>query len=252
MFTELNTTPSKPNNKIRLENEYSPIFIPNTQEAAAEIDVVWDWNSPQTKTKVLRKPIRSTLTQSPKLPIKRQHSNTQIQSINKLKEELDALRDEISNTNDIHESNATRLPKCKYSIDFKENKIEDEIKEIFEDDSIEEQLLLCSQEVEKTFNLEHQQKQLPTCDKTETKEKHNFNVPKIENFDDSFDVVLETFREEDFDLLTQAGAINTTHTKTNIVMMNKEEIKPNLKQPIGSKFKQLNMCWFLTIVLIYR
>lgn len=78
------------------ENDDSFTQIASTQEGCENIDVVWDWNSPQAKPRPKKSHKRLQLQQSPKIPIKRHPSNHSIQDFEKLREELRLLRDEIA------------------------------------------------------------------------------------------------------------------------------------------------------------
>lgn len=108
-----------------------------TQEIDEDVDVIWDWNSPQANNKISRvrfkKQTRLYPPQSPKLTVKRHTSNTQIPKFDKLKEEVEALREELTGTGSKQSSK-------------KQICIDD-----FNDDSFDEQLVLCSQRVENEF-----------------------------------------------------------------------------------------------------
>ncbi|KAG5891422.1 hypothetical protein JTB14_031488 [Gonioctena quinquepunctata] len=74
----------------------SPLQIPLTQEGWENVDVVWDWNSPQGKSFSKKSKKRLILSQSPKVPIKRHPSHNSVQGFEKLREEIQALRNEIA------------------------------------------------------------------------------------------------------------------------------------------------------------
>ncbi|XP_023029272.1 uncharacterized protein [Leptinotarsa decemlineata] len=74
----------------------SPLQIPLTQDASENVDVVWDWNSPQQKPHPRKSQKRLILPPSPKIPIKRHPSHNSIQNFEKLRSELQALREEIA------------------------------------------------------------------------------------------------------------------------------------------------------------
>lgn len=118
------------------------MYLPQTQEAFDQLDVVWDWNSPQSKHRK-KIPVQKKIDryQSTK-PIKRHTSNNKIESCNKLKSELEALKNELqSGGNEKHSSRAL----------FSDDKIKDELKDLevlFDDNSLEEEMILQSQKIE--------------------------------------------------------------------------------------------------------
>ncbi|CAH1164102.1 unnamed protein product [Phaedon cochleariae] len=84
------------NSVFEMDNEESPVQIACTQDGSENIDVVWDWNSPQAKKHPKKCQKRLLLPQSPKIPLKKFPSNNSIQHFEKLREELQALRQEIA------------------------------------------------------------------------------------------------------------------------------------------------------------
>lgn len=107
-----------------------------TQETDEDIDVIWDFNSPRGNKGAhirVKKQKRLCPSQSPKLTIRRHASNTQIPKFEKLKEEVEALREVLTGS--------------KSKPDNAKKKSVDDL----EDDSFEEQLILCSQMVENEF-----------------------------------------------------------------------------------------------------
>lgn len=144
------------NSKIT-ENE-SPGYLPCTQEGFENIDVVWDWNSPQSK-KVPKKS-QKRLALSPKTTIlKRNLSNNSIQGLEKLQEELRLLKEQIAvpeheeslilspieeaDYKNVNESNSIHNIELENFI----NQADD-----FFDDSLDEQLIICSTQVESGLN----------------------------------------------------------------------------------------------------
>ncbi|KAF5291312.1 hypothetical protein FQA39_LY03463 [Lamprigera yunnana] len=155
----------------------SPLYS-QLQDDCDNIDVVWDWQSPKSKQKVYKK--RTKIVQSsPKTSIKRHPSNDQILGYSKLGEELKTLTDKITIESKETKANDRCSSKTK------------DLEEFF-NDSMEEILLKCSQQVEyiidtstpKKLSFEEQSDNLKSM-------KH-----RIEN--DSLDSILEAFNEEDF------------------------------------------------------
>ncbi|RZB54411.1 helicase SKI2W, partial [Asbolus verrucosus] len=145
------STPANSNQQGDQDSDYSPIYFPSTQETNEDIDVLWDWHSPQTSHRRRKKQKRLLPVQSPKLPVKRHPSNTQTQNFEKLKDELRALKEELALPDD--ESCLCISPQ--QETEFKEGdgnnlvlKTEQGQLDHFDmfDDSIDEQLLLFSQQ----------------------------------------------------------------------------------------------------------
>lgn len=90
------STPKEENN-IPLDNDYSPLFMSNTQDCIDSVDVVWDWNSPQGKgkqksaSKRLHNP-KPPDNFTPPPPIR---AEQHIQSFKNLKEQLERLRNQL-------------------------------------------------------------------------------------------------------------------------------------------------------------
>lgn len=74
----------------------SPGYIQCTQEGFENVDVIWDWNSPQSKKAPKKSQKRLALPDTPKKSLKRHISNNSIQGFEKIKEELRLLREEIA------------------------------------------------------------------------------------------------------------------------------------------------------------
>lgn len=160
---------AKRNSKLDETDDDENVFASCTQDDE-EIDVAWDWNSPRCKHNrnfVKKKKITSTHQHSPKLTLRRHHSDNQLPAFEKIKEQIAELRKEV-----IGGSSSNR------------NLFDDSVF----DDSIEEQLVLCSQRVEEA-------------------------VIKKENFDDladdSFDLVLEQLDDDKFEQLTQPVIVDS-------------------------------------------
>lgn len=170
-----------------------------TQEVDEDIDVIWDWNSPQAKkiSRVHIKKQRLYPSQSPKLTIRRHTSNTLIPRFDKLKEEVEALREELTGSN----SKTDNGKKTFADLD---------------DDSFDEQLILCSQRVENEFiNKIKTNSSVERHDIYETCDKKNSSIdnllhgtlqntsvcksPNTKIADDSFDLVIGNLMEDDFE-----------------------------------------------------
>lgn len=102
-----------------------------TQEVDEDVDVIWDWNSPRLKHKYIRRQKKFDVSISPQLTIKKHSSSGQIPKFDKLKEEVAALRSQIT------QPNQERTPESNTFLD------------ILQDDSLDEDLVLCTQIVEK-------------------------------------------------------------------------------------------------------
>lgn len=182
------------------DNDFSPVYFPSTQESNEEIDVLWDWHSPQTSQRKRKKQKRLLPVQSPKVPMKRYPSNNE--NFERLKNELKALQEELAMPDD--ESCLCISPQ--QETDFKEsqNKLtlpsEPKVDDLF-DDSMDEQLVLFSQQIETQL--------LGTNVETNKKSQSSFeyNTSEIDNlvkeyekendiFEDSFDKALGSFSLE--------------------------------------------------------
>lgn len=138
----------------------SPGFLPCTQEGFENIDVTWDWNSPQSKRIPKKSQKRLALPEYPKKSLKRHLSNNSIQGFEKLQQELRLLREEIAIPE--HEESLILSPveeadyKCtttsehcnpdpNHNVEF-ENFF-DETEDFFNDD-LDDQLLMCTTQIE--------------------------------------------------------------------------------------------------------
>ncbi|KYB26734.1 uncharacterized protein LOC103313612 [Tribolium castaneum] len=168
------------------DSDYSPIFFPSTQESNDDIDVLWDWHSPQTSQKKRKKQKRLLPSQSPKIPLRRFPSNNQSQNFEKLKNELKALQEELAMPDESWLS-VSPQEEC----DFKSSlnsKIVVEPESLFDDDdlfndSFDEQLVLFTQQIE--GELLNKEKVEPSDKKseqsTETDNVVNKHTAKQEN-----------------------------------------------------------------------
>lgn len=141
-----------------LESE-SPGYIPCTQEGFENIDVVWDWNSPQSKRIPKKSQKRLALSQSPKTTLKRHLSNNSIQGFEKLQEELRLLREEIAVPehedclvlSPIEEAEYKNVNNSESIYNIELENLINEADDFF-DDSLDEQLLICTTQVESNLN----------------------------------------------------------------------------------------------------
>lgn len=196
------STPTQVSKQIsKSSEEYSPLFLIGSQE---DVDVEWDWNSPQTKQKPIRnhhKQKRLILEKSPQVPtkaLKRHPSNNQINTFDEIKLQLQALRENIVKEETRNKENYLEF---EVSIDGI-NKLPhldcvNNFQTFLADDSIEEQLLLCSQEVESKIIVnssenftKHNINTLINCDKKKNLEsdhlKNNFNNNKLKSVNVNF------------------------------------------------------------------
>lgn len=162
------------------------VFSLSTQENEG-FDVTWDWNSPRCKRDrnvTKKKRIRDTAQHSPKLSLKRHLSNNQIPVFDQIKKQMTELRNEIIGISSTSNNN--------HPVDT------------FFDDSVEQELVLCSEKVEAQMA-------------TFKKEDHVIH----EDFaDDSFDLVLEQLDEEEILQLTQPKKQEEPHQISEIKPVN--------------------------------
>lgn len=165
----------------------SPGYLPCTQEEFENIDVVWDWNSPQSKRIPKKSQKRLALPSSPKKTLKRHLSNNSIQGFEKLQAELRLLKEEIAIPE--HEESLVLSPveeaeyKCVNNPDSIHNiELEDFINENedFFDDSFNEQLLECTTQIEDQLNEIH--KPLPSfCNNTLSSNRSTNHLENLKN-----------------------------------------------------------------------
>lgn len=141
------------------------VLAASTQENEG-FDVAWDWSSPrrnsnQNTMKAKKKRISVVSQRSPRVTFKRHGSHNQIPVFDKIREQMAELQSAIT-------SSANN--------------------DVFDDDSIEQELVLCSQKVEEQVECLQQQ-----------------NTPVFsEGFaDDSFDLMLEQIDDDKLLQLTQ-------------------------------------------------
>lgn len=155
-----------------MENEGSPVHIACTQEGCDNVDVVWDWNSPQSKRQPKKSQKRLMLSQSPKIPVKRHPSNNQIQNFEKLREELHALREAIALPDNEESLVLSPVEEAEYK-DVSDDQTMHEVPPLTQDifmeandedlfnDSADEDLVFCTQKIE--AELEAMEKNINGC-----------------------------------------------------------------------------------------
>lgn len=237
-----------------------------TQETNDDIDVVWDWNSPQIKIKPKRDKRRFQESFKSVIPHKKPMLSNKLE-FEKLKQELQALKDEIAQNdeeciplspleerhfkdigNNIHNVSVSHL-----NDDFEINHPFDDIefnrtqvdkKEIEKllNDSEDEQLLILTQMIEDKL-----EKTIPIP--VDFKKKHivnlhdKFNFGKDSSFnklaDDSFDMVLKKFEDEDIKNLTQACEKKTFISKS-VLGTNFKRTFSDVDHSVSGNIEKLN------------
>ncbi|XP_018327804.1 golgin subfamily A member 4-like isoform X2 [Agrilus planipennis] len=134
-----------------LSFDYSPILSQCTSDNY-DVDVIWDWNSPRAKTN-MRRGKRQHAPEQEKPPLKKTPSGNNLPTFDQLKKKLDALKEEINaekNEKPINSSYIDFDHSTSRQINSHNHLMEDipELEELFNDDSFEEQLILCGQKVE--------------------------------------------------------------------------------------------------------
>lgn len=170
---------------LKTAESESPGYIPCTQEGFENIDVVWDWNSPQSKRVQKKRQKRLSLSQSPKTTLKRHLSNNSVQGFEKLQEELRLLKEEIAVPE--HEESLVLSPieEAEYKNHLNDSnsihniELENYINEAedFFNDSLDEQLLTCTTQIENKLN-EFSSK---NCDNSNYKSNNNQQIKPVSN-----------------------------------------------------------------------
>jgi hypothetical protein len=231
------------------EGDCSPIYFPLTQESSEDIDVLWDWHSPQTSQRKRRKQKRLLPVQSPKFPIKRYPSNNQNQNFEKLKNELKALQEELALPDDESCLCVSPLQETEIKEGQSNNLIIEQepehncdISDLF-NDSLDEQLALFSQKVEEdllekdeTNGCKEETNHLPTniCDNIEIdnlidKYTEKDKRPTDAALNDTFDSVLSNFHFED---CISSKATQLQHSKVVLKRTASNDSFNNSKQNI--------------------
>ncbi|XP_050504405.1 uncharacterized protein LOC126883198 isoform X1 [Diabrotica virgifera virgifera] len=206
-YVKSTRSPSPKTMEIDMDNENSPLPIACTQETNENVDVVWDWNSPQAKRHP-RKCQKRLLVQSPKVPLKRHPSSSSAQDLEKLREELQRLKNELAVPDHEESLQLSPVEEAAYKTftpieegpaqEFHDFEIGD-----FMDDGLNEQLFAFSQQVED--NLQSDNKFSPVRDAQTPVSKLNFKhtTPKEKLLaNDSFDDLLQNI---DMETLTQTS-----------------------------------------------
>ncbi|CAH0550522.1 unnamed protein product [Brassicogethes aeneus] len=237
-----------------IDFDESPSYYPCTQEEFENRDVVWDWNSPQAKQKEKKKKKRLILTHSPKLTLRRHSSNNNIKNFEKLKEELKALRNEISVPDNEDCLILSPLEEVEFKTDLntsaisslmqdKDNNIvcDSELEDLF-NDSADEELFLVSQQLENHIeaktttvirpkvenneplnsvkrNLVPQNKILP---------KRQANETKVA--EDSFSS-FQGFGDDSFGNFIENESFLNVSNKTTSIQRTRSDVQFNSKQP---------------------
>ncbi|KAJ8934451.1 hypothetical protein NQ314_013325 [Rhamnusium bicolor] len=236
-----------------IDNDDSPVHIACTQEGCENVDVVWDWNSPQTKHKPKRSQKRLIL-QSPKIPLKRHPSNNHIQNFEKLRGELQLLREEISVPDNEECLVLSPLEEAEYK-DINNGQNKSAITSLMQgnypahhddddlfNDSVDEQLMLFSQKIETDLNTMGQIKNQLTSNNngnnlevkgttvqnskklvnklTSVKDNnlgfHSVKSEDARSINDSFNCILQEFKVDSIEEVTEvADRVNINQSKTN-------------------------------------
>lgn len=182
-----------PKRVLHLDTEDSPLQIACTQESSDNIDVVWDWNSPQAK-KQPRKCQKRLLVQSPKVPLKRHPSANSVQEFEKLREELKSLREQLAFPDYEESVPLSPIEEAEYKC-FKTDSVvqhipEDEFDDLM-DESVNEQLFAFSQQVENDLNI-NENKNRPQTSPVSPKINFKKMSPKEKQLaNDSFEELLK-------------------------------------------------------------
>lgn len=213
--TYRSSTPKKESN-IQLDNDYSPLFMSNTQDCIDSVDVVWDWNSPQTKGTIKhdKKPPKRLYNSKPSGTSTTSPSNNSdtnqhnIPSFNKLKEQLECLRNQLILDNaekcakDTSINNFTNKPESPRRAKPTLPKPKNLLTKSFSSESLGSSLF------EDDFNISDIVKQSAIP-------KNIDNLPQLSDSLD-IDIALDEFQEEDYELLSQAISIKNKDTNASI------------------------------------
>lgn len=236
-------------------------YYPCTQDEFENRDVLWDWNSPQAKQKKQKRRLILKQSQSPKLPIRRHPSNNNVM-FEKLKDELLALRNDISIPDNedclmlspVEEEKFKNSPqhvsspidRCKTpeaqsqigSTSLTAECDNNELQEFF-NDSADEDLFLFSQQLENNLDLPktHTSSNKPVLNTRQTTGiKRNIYLQNEESpkrlerdfkfNDDSFDMILQKM-DEDITQRLPATQINDISSikNTKAIQRTKSEVQ---------------------------
>lgn len=167
-----------------IDNENSPLQIACTQEYSDDIDVVWDWNSPQGKKHP--KKCQKRLLQSTKIPIKKYPS---VQDYEKLRKELQSLNEltlpdseENLKTSPAKQSEYKTLTSI-LLLDAPKQELNDEEFDELMDDEINEKLFAISQQVAEQLNSSDDKTNSKTSD-TKANEEGNLKTSYVKENDE--------------------------------------------------------------------
>ncbi|GLV43329.1 hypothetical protein CBL_03872 [Carabus blaptoides fortunei] len=201
----------------------SPFTMRFTQDSADDdLDVIWDWDSPQSKNnRYLQR--RRILHASPNVPQKRIPFAKGLPMFGSLKAELEELTSKLNApVSENCDSNESCLVIEDDGICLKPDTVTSPVNskdnsDLFDDDSFDAEMIKCSQQVEKAFFENSSRNKTPNCNKNM---KHK--VQTSDNFikDDSFDVFLEEVKEEHINLLSQGSSTSGTSTLSQPSVVN--------------------------------
>ena len=172
-------------------------YLPYTQDVSDDLDVVWEWNSPSTKCKEPTKKAVVCVEESPRRVVKRCPSNKDPQVSHKLKKDLEVLKMQVrDNLNQM--------------VEF----------ENFDDDSFDEQLLLCSQRAENEYSRSNSSNRSLIKAKSDiTLEVRSNNLDSM-LFNDSFDSAVQKFSDDHLQSLCQVSNERVNIDPPNINKVN--------------------------------
>lgn len=199
----LNTTPiakrSLPKDDMEDEGHLSPFFMKFTQDSGDdEVDVVWDWDSPRSKgtnTRGLNR--RRILHSSPNFPKIKTVQSSSLPRFNSLKAELEQFANQLNHQEDCQFDDDLFLKPATPPNAATPPNVQ-EIEDLFNDDSFNEEMIKCSQQVEEAYKLNQ------WCTSIIT--NNNINVCETIQ-DDSFDCFLEKIDDEDIERLSQENQV---------------------------------------------
>lgn len=205
-MTKTATTPIAARRSLAEEECLSPIEIRCTQDGGdEELDVVWDWNSPQSRIKktINRQRKRVLQNKSPQIPRKLPSKYNLTPKFTSLKAELEKLSSKTDETTNLKKEINLKEEDDDLVITLEANHLNDLIvnplnplhrsaDDLFGDDSFDDEMVRCSQQVEDAFT-KPQPKTIELL----------INTCATNIADDSFDAVLEDFTDEQIERLSQ-------------------------------------------------
>ncbi|XP_076269081.1 uncharacterized protein LOC143201730 [Rhynchophorus ferrugineus] len=216
------------------EEEDSPYFPSCTQETHEDVDVLWDWNSPQSKPKatIKRRSRKRLNLHVPKVPLQRHLSGNNSQQLkhdfDKLKEDMRILKEEIARPDHeeslilspreeaVFKADTMHVPAYVEDMSAFEGMMEEEhckesakclLDNVFNDD-LEDQLILCSQRLE-----------IELCDESKQQEKvdgvSSLHSQTTDLLNDTLEKLLAE-NETDFDQPTQLQKFKPTKNNSKV------------------------------------